>query len=205
MDPFNKYFDIFISYNHKSQDIIEPFYTHLTQVHDLSVFYDKENMESGKELDPQMKDNILNSKIVIVFITIDYSKSKNCIFEYDWAEKAGKQIIPVMLDNTRTDQLGDLGIKLGNVLRITAYKELDAFKQQYGEKFVDLIKNIFIKLNKANYIIPKVGHTYVYYVLIIYFKVKIISIFKGICFVFVDNCFNHFFNFIFLSSSRQSN
>ncbi len=87
---------IFISYCHAEDKVIRD--TVIDLASQYRTWIDKDGLTLGQDFDEEIKQNILNSACVVVFLSIHYSDSDYCLRELEWAESNDKFIMPIMMD-----------------------------------------------------------------------------------------------------------
>jgi len=93
---------IMISYSHKNKRLVENICTCLRRKLDPlehQLWIDTEQMQTGIDLKIQMHQAVQDSDVVVLMLSQDYLKSKNCNFESELAAILRKKILPVYLDN----------------------------------------------------------------------------------------------------------
>ena len=129
---------IFISYNHRSKDLVSKFVKRL-QKENLDIWYDVNDVSIGDELSKTIQKGILDSTIVLCFISKLYVTSKNCRSEFFYAYNQSKKCVFIFLEKLNSNENNGLEIYLfGDAIR------LDAYKLQKGITIdEDFIENIF--------------------------------------------------------------
>ena len=85
---------------YRRQDLVEQVYMQLREEH-YRVWFDKYLM--GKNMDESMRKGVLNSRVVVVFMSREYATSVNCLKELNFAHDMGKPIVVVCTDDPNTD------------------------------------------------------------------------------------------------------
>ena len=92
--------DIFISYNWSIKEQVKELYKILTDNFKYKVWLDDNQLNaSNSSLSGSLAEAINNSKVFISCITINYCKSYNCNLEIEYASKANKKMIILMIDD----------------------------------------------------------------------------------------------------------
>jgi hypothetical protein len=133
-----KELDVFISYQHGSQDVMKGLYEKLTQA-GYKVWMDIYSMNAG-HLYQKIAEGLKNSKIVICAITKSYAQSANCENEIAYAFEQKKKIIALMLERENIGELGGVGFKIANLLRINLYKDKEFLNNGWNSQ-------IYVKLD----------------------------------------------------------
>lgn len=90
---------LFISYSrHDSRKVIE--IVRLIRVTGVAVFRDYENIAPGKKWKTEILEALDNADTVLVFWSKDAELSSEVTAEYQNAASRGKDIVPILLDNT---------------------------------------------------------------------------------------------------------
>jgi len=63
----------------------------------IKSWVDLEQMIGGKSIDLSMEEGVTNAALIIVLLSNEYAKSKNCIKEIKLAVDSKKQIIPLLV------------------------------------------------------------------------------------------------------------
>lgn len=140
----DKKIKVFISYSHKDKEIIEQLNVHLTPLkrqNKMINWYDG-NIEAGQELDNKIKENLLNSDIILLMISANFIASEYCYCkEMEKAIELHKQgkvrVIPIIVKPVLWEGLPFSGLKAlpDDGRPIETWENRD-------EAFVDIVKNI---------------------------------------------------------------
>ena len=133
-------FDIFLSYNWESKDLIKSLYAKLTQELEYKVWIDDHQLDS-RGLYEQLCEGIKNSKCVVCCVTKKYSQSENCIREINFASVSRKPLIIIMLDRLDVSDIGSVGFIIASLTRFNIYKN-DTNSKWSGEIYNSMIKSI---------------------------------------------------------------
>lgn len=95
-----KKYEVFISYSHEDAGRIAPIIKLVGVMKDDLVFQDAQNIKPGKPWEPQLRDALDQAKIIIVFWCTHSEKSEYVRKEYEAAIKSGKDVLPLLLDDT---------------------------------------------------------------------------------------------------------
>jgi hypothetical protein len=115
-------FDVFLSYHQQtSQNLMRGLYEKLTQA-GYKVWMDIYSMNAG-HLYKKIAEGINNSSVFICCINKSYSESKNCENELSYAFEQNKNIIALMAERLPLSELGGVGFKIANLLRVNLYKD----------------------------------------------------------------------------------
>jgi len=93
-------YEVFISYSHEDAGRIAPIIKLVGALREDLVFQDIRSIEPGKRWEPQLLDALNHARIVIVFWCEHSEKSEYIRKEYEIAINAGKDILPLLLDDT---------------------------------------------------------------------------------------------------------
>ncbi|KAL5005087.1 hypothetical protein ScPMuIL_018543 [Solemya velum] len=124
---------IMISYNWVDQKLLKQVYERL-KAQKYSIWMDIDKMEGS--LLQSMADAVENARIVLVCYSEKYKESQNCRMEAVYAQKLGKQIIPLKMQ-TGYEPKGWLGIIVADKL----YYEFTT-KYPFEQKMKELLKVI---------------------------------------------------------------
>jgi hypothetical protein len=137
-------FNVFISYQWKSQTNVRKLYHALTSFEFLDVFMDIYKIKAGTNLYSSLATNVQQADLVLACVTRDYVKSKNCEREIIYADAFNKPIIPLYIEKIPIPELGSIGF----ILVRERYCNLYRFKLYFDIIFKFSSKNfkIFIHL-----------------------------------------------------------
>ncbi len=103
--------EIFISYNWSIKQQVKELYEILTNEFNYKVWLDDSQLNaSNSSLTGVLAEAINNSKIFISCITKEYCQSYNCNLEIEYASKANKQMIILMIDNLNPIDIANIKI-----------------------------------------------------------------------------------------------
>jgi hypothetical protein len=91
--------NIFVSYSHVDRRMVSPI-TELIRVTGIPVFRDEDSIQPGKKWRLAITESISACRTVLVFWSVASSDSKAVEGEYRSAIDQGKDIVPVLLDDT---------------------------------------------------------------------------------------------------------
>ena len=146
-------FQLFLSYNHKSKNIVENIHSKLKEK-GYKIWIDYEQMITGDFLADKMTEGILRSELFLAFISEDYCKSKNCKRELKFADEKQKNIIYVVLQDLKTQQyennndIQSTFFLISDRLRFNAYKKDKTFVPWNEQLFFELENQINEILNE---------------------------------------------------------
>ena len=114
------YYDCFLSYNWNAKVIVTSIYSLLTR-NNLLVWMDDRSMSTGNNLSTEISKGIKDAKIIICFLTLEYSKSEMCQCELNFAktckaEQSEKVILPILLSKIKLTDLGGIGLLVSNLI-----------------------------------------------------------------------------------------
>ena len=137
---------IFFSYNHSSRAIVESIHERLKQKFRIWIDYDR--LRAGDEAwKKEVTKGLLESEIVICFITKIYSGSKNCLDELEFSIQEKKKILCVLLEdlNQYGDDIDVKHVKFCIVRRnfLYAYKKDRTFNPWSELLFEELLATIY--------------------------------------------------------------
>lgn len=133
-------FDVFLSYNWDSKDLIKSLYAKLTKELKYKVWIDDHQLDS-RMLYEQLCEGIKNSKCVVCCVTKKYTQSDNCIREINFASVSRKPLIIIMLDRLDVSDIGSVGFIVASLTRFNIYKNETGDKWS-GEIFDSMLKSI---------------------------------------------------------------
>jgi hypothetical protein len=107
-----KHFNVFISYQWKTQDKIKILFSELDAFEYLNVFMDIFRIKAGMNLYATLAKNIQQADVIMACVTPEYAKSKNCEREIAYADALNKPIIPLYLAKMDPADLGSIGFIL---------------------------------------------------------------------------------------------
>lgn len=122
MTDTNDTFDIFLSYNWDSKDVVRDLYDKLTANFGYRVWIDDKQLDSGM-LYEQLCQGIKNSKCVICCVSEKYAESDNCIKEITFAQMCKKPLIIIMLERLNVSEIGCVGFIIASLTRFNFYKQ----------------------------------------------------------------------------------
>jgi len=88
--------DVFISYCWTQQEIAKKLKQKFDES-DIKSWMDLDQMIGGKSIDESMEEGVTNSTLVVVLLSNEYAKSKNCNQEFKLAVDVKKQILPLLV------------------------------------------------------------------------------------------------------------
>lgn len=91
---------VFISYSHEDKKYVDPIVKLIRTMREDLVFQDTADILPGKLWEPQLLQTLSGCQIIVVFWCRHSASSKYVKKEYSIAIKEGKDILPVLLDNT---------------------------------------------------------------------------------------------------------
>ena len=91
--------NVFVSYSHSDAYLVTPI-VKLLRVLKGVVFQDIDSIALGKKWPPQIQNALQEADLVIVFWCSHSARSAEVKKEYKKADEAGKDILPVLLDET---------------------------------------------------------------------------------------------------------
>jgi tetratricopeptide (TPR) repeat protein len=111
---------IFISFHHKSKDIVDEVVKRLQELN-LELWYDEN--PARNRLSQKMQEEITHSSLIICFISKLYIKSKSCQLEFYCANNSGKKCVHIILQELELNAVNGIEMYLfGNSLRLDAFK-----------------------------------------------------------------------------------
>ncbi len=138
-------FDIFLSYNWDSKDLVKSLYQKLTEELNYSVWLDDNQLDS-RSLFEQLCEGIKLSKCVLCVVTKKYTESDNCVREINFASSCRKPLVVIMLERLDIMDLGSVGFIIAPLTRLNFYKQ-DPEMMWSGLMFENLTKSL--QLNTA--------------------------------------------------------
>lgn len=147
-------YDIFISYSRKDSAIVERYYDYLIAA-GLSVWLDKDGIETGDEFKKKIVHAIKDSDVFLFFSSVNSNTSPWTVKEVNVAVNYKKKIIPVKLDITPYEEsiMFDLaGLDFfdhaNNGFEIGVGKLLAAFGKNYYKIVEDVKKEAIRRKNE---------------------------------------------------------
>lgn len=95
-------FDVFISYSRLDKEKADLICKYLDQFN-ISYWIDRESVHHGNNFKVEIIEAIQTSKILIFISSVNSNKSPNTVKEVSIAEKYGKVVIPIRIDNSAYD------------------------------------------------------------------------------------------------------
>lgn len=105
-------FNVFISYQWKSQAKIKNLFSELASYECLNVFMDIFRIKAGNNLYASLASNIQEADLILACVSRDYVKSKNCEREIIYADALNKSIMPLYVEKIPIQELGSIGFIL---------------------------------------------------------------------------------------------
>lgn len=140
--------DIFMSFDEENKLLISSIKDEL-QKKELQIWADINHIYKPTEtLHVEIDEAILESRIVICFLTNQYSISHRCMLELKYAILNKKKCILVVLEDFDLG-LGGLGVYIVGPLRLNAYEELNSLEEwpnSLNEKLFSLIRKLYCQL-----------------------------------------------------------
>ena len=122
-------FDIFLSYNWDSKDVVKKLYKKFVHEHEFKVWIDDSELHN-EMLYSQIAEGIRHAKCFVCCITKKYTESLDCQRELNYASDLKKPIIVLMFENLKIDTInGSVGFIISPLLRCNLYNEMDRIKQ----------------------------------------------------------------------------
>ena len=147
----NEKWDVMVSYNwttgKECADELDEFLTKCG----YKVWIDKKNMAGY--LYSGMAEGVANSKIILLLITEEYEKSKNCISEYTYAKLCKKKVIPIQVK----DYLPSRGSVLDLIIAGKIYYKLYENKEENMKR---ILKEIETQIGKRSSIKGMLNYFY---------------------------------------------
>lgn len=152
MQTYECIYDIFISYpkSSKWKLILSNLQSQLRNKLKFNLWIDYEKIEINKDLLPQFRAGIQQSRLFICLLNQDYLTSYNCQDELAYAQKLNKEKIIILLDAESEKHITKA---LTNYITVDAYKDLNAFQACTGEiydELVDVILQLFTDEDDEN-------------------------------------------------------
>ena len=98
----NKY-DVFISYSRLDKESTDIICKYLDK-YGISYWIDRESVHHGNNFKVEIIEAIQSSKVLIFISSVNSNKSPNTIKEVSIAEKYGKVVIPIRIDDSAYDK-----------------------------------------------------------------------------------------------------
>lgn len=127
---------LYLSYSQKNEKIVHKVACELYRLNYcvLIDIYDKKKLYSDVER------SLLESEVVLCFISKEYCESKYCLREITYADLNDKKIIPIILDGVQSNGIGFL---ISTFVSFDAYIKPNTFDDETFEAhFQKLIENI---------------------------------------------------------------
>jgi tetratricopeptide (TPR) repeat protein len=140
-------FKLFISYKQQEYDEVITKIVEKLQNDQYKLWLDKEKISIGDCLTTEIEKGILESDIVVCFLTNKYVESKNCRQELFFANNKNKTCVYILLEAIDRKVVNGINIYLyGEYIRLDAYK----FKNDSVGIFVnDIYSHLIPLLEKA--------------------------------------------------------
>ena len=103
---------IYISYHWKCLPKVKVLRDELIKHECLDLFVDMYKIRAGMCFLPTLESHIQKADIILVCVTRDYVKSKNCEKELIYADGFGKAMLPLYVEKLPITELGSLGLLL---------------------------------------------------------------------------------------------
>ena len=132
----NKNKDLMISYQWDHQKLVLKIRDYLVEKGNLDIWMDVDEMSGC--MNERMAEGVYNSKLFIMCMSEKYADSRNCKKEYNYADRLGKEIIPVKVQSNFQPQLGTgLDIILGSSIY---YDVAKSFEEEMKKLLNDIQK-----------------------------------------------------------------
>ncbi len=138
-------FDIFLSYNWDSKDLVKSLYQKLTNDLNYRVWLDDNQLDS-RSLFEQLCEGINLSKCVLCIVTKKYASSDNCVREINFASSCRKPLVVVMLERLEIVELGSVGFIIAPLTRFNFYKQ-DPQMMWSGLMFENFLKSLQLNIS----------------------------------------------------------
>jgi hypothetical protein len=145
---------LFVSYCHSDKEIVYRVADELTKVN-YQIW--KINETQGNMLFTisylnscifEVENGIVNSHIVICFISKNYCYSQNCMNEITCAYRQKKKILPIMLDDYFKQEQKGIKFMISQINSFYAFKQPDTFSPWNNNHFEKLKETIFQLLSE---------------------------------------------------------
>lgn len=137
-----KKFDAFISYNHRSEFVINKIVKKLEDEFKYNLWVDKKKIFASNGMQMQIEDGLRNSEIIICFISTEFCNSVNCNYEMACAVRLKMKRIYVLLENVNTDSLRNRGVLAPGYISISAFEQIKKFEVWFDELYSKLTYSI---------------------------------------------------------------
>lgn len=134
-------FDVFLSYNSETKNLVETIFSILTKNYFLKVWLDTHEPFSTTFYD-KIVNGIGNSSIFLGLVSKNYCKSENNVSEIKFANNMNKSMMFILTENISKVDLSNLEFVFDWTLRFDAFKDIENFKNGNGKTFEALIKAI---------------------------------------------------------------
>jgi hypothetical protein len=93
---------IFISYAREDKEFVDELKKQL-EPHSYATWIDSEDIRAGKNWRNEIDKGINDPNLVLLVMTPEAERSKYVAYECTYARGAGKNVIPILLENTEMD------------------------------------------------------------------------------------------------------
>lgn len=139
---------IFLSHSSKDEKVVSYFMDDILigvlGFKHTDIFYtsgDGTRIESGENWRDSIKDNLINCKMILLFITPNYKQSEVCLNEMGAAWVSGKIVLPLILDPITYGSVGVI-IDVSQIEKLNDEKSLDRIR----DKIVDIFQEENFKI-----------------------------------------------------------
>ena len=126
---------LFISYNH-DKDTLELINTIVSKLKSVNygVWFDSEQLRTGDSLTLEIEKGIIESDVVICFITKKYIEARNCRLEFFYSANQEKKCIYILLEGIDRDTPNGMNMYLvSDTIRFDAFKRKKENLDEYAE------------------------------------------------------------------------
>lgn len=142
------YPDIFVSFSSKDIKIGEQLFYKLHD-HELNPWISSRKIQAGEDYSLKILDAIDNSKLFILLISIESTKSRHVKAELERAFSKEREIFPIRLDNSEIPKSWEYFLSTSQWIDVDGLSTkkwinemIEIFKEKFGESVGDTIDNL---------------------------------------------------------------
>ncbi|KAJ3125896.1 cytokinesis protein 3 [Nowakowskiella sp. JEL0407] len=145
---FNSEYDVFLSYCWADKEIVRPIAETFKQ-HGLRVWIDINSTANTGELNNEVINGILNSAVVVLFVSDAFVKSHNCKLECSFANDQRKTIFSVRLDHSELVRNSLAAFFTSGQLYVDFNSALRANPRLKAQKIAEIEQRCLSLINKS--------------------------------------------------------
>jgi hypothetical protein len=136
---------LFFSYCHQNKNIVNKIADELEKLN-YKIWIDRD-LVAGLTLFPEIEKGIIESHMIICFISKAYCQSEICRKEIGYAQKKSIKILPIMLERVDKDCSNGVDFIISDILTFYAFKKPDMFDPWSMDHFNRLCETIHVTLS----------------------------------------------------------